>query len=281
MGYACSPDTIKRVMEGLGYHRQVPRRKFAIRPANKPLGMVWCRQRLNWTYEDWLRVVWMDKSTFSTAGFGNRPWVTRKATQEYHVDYVDETFESGRQSKIVWGAFCGTLKSKLVFVPTKAKVDSSFYVTKIMYPSLVPFWHRSCELYGWTTVVEDGAPEHKGFSIRYGDLNGIETTHWPAQSPDLNLIEHLWLDMENELGETWGRIGDIATLEAALTAVWYGIPNERLESLIRSMPECNMYTCSGNCIQERSAGFPMFSLITLLTLISLIVLQPQSYIKAR
>ena len=44
---------------------------------------------------------------------------------------------------------------------------------------------------------------------------------------------------------------------------------------------CNMYTCSGNCIQERSAGFPMFSLITLLTLISLIVLQPRSYIKAR
>jgi len=43
---------------------------------------------------------------------------------------------------------------------------------------------------------------------------------------------------------------------------------------------CNMYTCSGNCIQERSAGFPMFSLITLLTLISLIVFQPRSYIKA-
>jgi len=45
--------------------------------------------------------------------------------------------------------------------------------------------------------------------------------------------------------------------------------------------DCNMYTCSGNCIQERSAGFPMFSFITLLTLISLIVLQPRSYIKAR
>jgi len=44
---------------------------------------------------------------------------------------------------------------------------------------------------------------------------------------------------------------------------------------------CNMFTCSGNCIQERSAGSPMFSLITLLTLISLIVLQPRSYIKAR
>jgi len=47
--------------------------------------------------------------------------------------------------------------SKLVFVSTKAKVDSSFYVTKIMYPSLVPFWYHSGESYGWTNVVEDGA----------------------------------------------------------------------------------------------------------------------------
>lgn len=77
---------------------------------------------------------------------------------------------------MVWGAFCGTLKSNLVFVPTKAEIDSSFYVTEIMYPSLVPFWHHSCEQYGWTTVVEDGASGHKGFSNRYRDLNGMETT---------------------------------------------------------------------------------------------------------
>jgi len=42
---------------------------------------------------------------------------------------------------------------------------------------------------------------------------------------------------------------------------------------------CNMYTCSGNCIQEQSAGFRVFGLITLLTLTSLNVLQPWSYIK--
>ena len=181
MGYACSADTVKHVMERLGYYWWVPRRKFTIYPANKPLHVAWYREHLNWTYQDWLWVVWTDESMFSTAGFRNRPWVMRKATEEYHEDCVDETFESGRQSKMVWGAFCGTLKSQLVFVPTKAKVDSSFYVTKIMYPSLVlPFWHPSCEQYSWTTVVEDGALGHKGFSICYRDLNGMETTRWPA-----------------------------------------------------------------------------------------------------
>ncbi|KAF8538100.1 transposable element Tcb2 transposase, partial [Trichophaea hybrida] len=64
-----------------------------------------------------------------------------------------------------------------------------------------------------------------------------DTVQWQAQSPDLNLIEALWMDMETELGETWGRIGDIPILEACLTAVWKAIPEERLEDLIRSIPQ--------------------------------------------
>ena len=47
--------------------------------------------------------------------------MTRKADEEYHKDCVDEVFDSGRKSKMVWGAFCGTTKSSLVFIPGMAK----------------------------------------------------------------------------------------------------------------------------------------------------------------
>jgi len=181
-------------------------------------------------------VLWMDESTFSTAGFGNRAWVTRKASEEYHADCMDETFESGRQSQMIWGGFCGTLKSRLVYIPCKAKVDSALYVSTMMYPHLVPFWHQCCETYGWAAVVEDRASGYQGHSKQYRALNGMESIRWPAQSPDLNPIENLWLDMENELGETWGRIVDMTTLEIALNTVWQAIPNERLERLIQIMP---------------------------------------------
>ena len=68
---------------------------------------------------------------------------------------------------------------------------------------------------------------------------------------------------------------------------WLNYPIERINKDIDSMAShiedciCNMYSCSGNCKLERSAGFPMFSLITLFILISLIVLQPWSYIRAQ
>ncbi|RPA97112.1 hypothetical protein L873DRAFT_1836523 [Choiromyces venosus 120613-1] len=152
------------------------------------------------------RVLWSDESSFSTTGFGHRPWVIRKADEEYHPDCIYETFWQGRKSKMVRGAFCGITKSDLVFIPGKAILDSATYE------------------YHWAKVVEDGTPGHQKYAIKYQKLNEMDTIKWPLQSLDLNLIESFWLDMETELGEIWGRI------------VWGTIEGDRMESLIRSMP---------------------------------------------
>lgn len=109
-------------------------------------------------------MLWTDKSTFSTSGFGSCHWVTHKAFEGYHEDSIDTTHESGRETKMIWEAFCGTLKSNLVFVPSKVNIDSSLCVKNIMEPHLVPFWHECCEEYGWVGVVEDGTPGHTGFA---------------------------------------------------------------------------------------------------------------------
>jgi hypothetical protein len=53
----------------------------------------------------------------------------------------------------------------------------------------------------------------------------------------LNPIESLWADIETERGEIWGRVSNAEDWERCVTTVWERIAEERLDSLIRSMPE--------------------------------------------
>ena len=64
----------------------------------------------------------------------------------------------------------------------------------------------------------------------------VERSGCAAQTPDLNLIEALWQDVEVKLGQIWGRVSDLEALEAAVKTAWNTISEELLEELIRSMP---------------------------------------------
>ena len=71
-----------------------------------------------------------------------------------------------------------------------------------------------------------------GIPKKNTELNGMDVLPWPAQPPDLNLIEALWQGIEAELCQILGRVSDLEALEAAVKAAWNTISDE----LIRSMP---------------------------------------------
>jgi len=104
-----------------------------------------------------------------------------------------------------------------------------------MVPYLIPFWHQACEESGWTRVVEDNAPRLQGYAKAYLVQNGIDYIPCLPQSPDLNLIEALWAEIEKELGQIHERASDEKTLITMLQIAWRNIMAERQLQLIRSM----------------------------------------------
>ncbi len=62
---------------------------------------------------------------------------------------------------------------------------------------------------------------------------------WPARSPDLNPIEHVWTWMKSHLYEARGpnteRLVGLQ-LKAAILEAWEAVPEAFLQSLLASMP---------------------------------------------
>jgi hypothetical protein len=64
----------------------------------------------------------------------------------------------------------------------------------------------------------------------------IHSSTWPAQSPDLNPIEHLWEHIKRRLGEYETPPSGMLELWERVEAEWDRIPAEVCQNLIKRMP---------------------------------------------
>ena len=68
---------------------------------------------------------------------------------------------------------------------------------------------------------DDNSPVHKERSIQKWFVETVvEELNWPAQSPDLNPIEHLWDEFEHRLRARPNHQTSVSDLTHALVVEW-------------------------------------------------------------
>ena len=133
---------------------------------------------------------------------------------------------------MVWAAISANMCSRLVLV--QGNLTARRYVDDVLRPHLIPFKNQHVQP---MTFQQDNAPAHRAIATRdFLQAANVQVMNpWPAQSPDLNPIEHMWDRLERELRKL-PVPRTLNQLEQGLQVAWNNIPQEFIRrSLIRSM----------------------------------------------
>ena len=79
---------------------------------------------------------------------------------------------------------------------------------------------------------DDARPHSARLTQTFLQRNNVDVMEWPALSPDLSPIEHLWDQIGRRLNR---KPRNVQELEVAIQEEWNGIPQAAINRLIQSM----------------------------------------------
>jgi len=188
----------------------------------------------DWTVEDWKTVVWSDETKINRLGSDGRIWAWKKAGESLSDRLVKETKKFGGGSLMMWG--CMLWEGVGYACKIDGKMDGELY-TKILQDELQDSLAHYDKDPSSITFQQDNDPKHKSKkAINWFEDHGFKILPWPAQSPDLNPIEHLWDHLKRKLGKYERAPGGILELWERVQVEWEKIESEVCQNLIESMP---------------------------------------------
>ncbi|KAG1457356.1 hypothetical protein G6F56_006626 [Rhizopus delemar] len=138
-------------------------------------------------------MVWSDESRFTVESCDGDHRVIRQKCQRYEDRFVQEILKFGKGSVMIWGCFHAGGFGPLAI--TEGTMNDECYInilTNEFHPWFDNFT-RTLTRSLYFKKIEDGAPCHRSSYAKWWKksyvIRGFE--YWPAQSPDLNPIEHI------------------------------------------------------------------------------------------
>ena len=152
----------------------------------------WAREHMALTMTDWKCLIWTDEASVEVGKQSRQCTVWRKPGERYQKGCLVPTFKSGRKSVMIWGCIAYGMRGPLVRIPSDMRKGAD-YVELVLSGPLWDVYLEQSEEKGIAKVMEDGAPIHRSkVAQTFRSQNSLETFPHPAQSPDMNPIEHVW-----------------------------------------------------------------------------------------
>ncbi|KAL0154107.1 hypothetical protein M9458_050566, partial [Cirrhinus mrigala] len=192
--------------------------------------LAFAREHQDWQIRHWHPVLFTDESRF-TLSTCDRGWRRRGERSAACNILQHDRFGSG--SVMVWGGISLEGHTAL-HVLARGSLTAIRYRDEILRLLVRPY--AGAVGPGFLLMQDNARPHVAGVCQQFLQDEGIDAMDWPARSPDLNPIEHIWDIMSRSIHQRHVAPQTVQELADTLVQVWDEIPPETIRHLIRSMP---------------------------------------------
>ncbi|GFU23955.1 transposable element Tc3 transposase [Trichonephila clavipes] len=209
-----------------------PERCLPLKVDHRRHRLQWCREHKNWTSDQWSRVLFTDESRFSTRSDSQRVLTWREIRTRLYTSNVKERHHYGGPGVLVWGGIMLNGRTEL-HIFDRGSVIRDHYCEEVLLPHVRLFRGAIGPDF---IFMDDNARPHRTLAVEeLLESEDITRMDWPAYSPDLNPIEHVWDALGRRIAARLHHLENIQQLKQMLIEEWALLPQEMLHQLVLSM----------------------------------------------
>lgn len=244
-----SKDTVHRRLkeEGEVARRMLPKPRLTRKQMKARLE--WAREHVEWTQEQWGRVLWSDESPFTVHPTPSRKFrwvrkgkVAKNPKARVNLKLIAPTVKFGGGKIQVWGCFyAGGVGHLKLIDGTEKKEDYKQILIHHMMPLIKEKALSEPSHIAWIFQQDGAKPHTANQNMNYLQRKAKESGYswtvmdWPAQSADLSPIENLWHYLKNQLRKYPRLPTSKDDLYVRLKTEWEKLGPDALQPYVKSM----------------------------------------------
>lgn len=237
LGYDLTSKTAANVLKSMNFLSGIKKKRPFLSLKHRAARLQWAKRHQHWTVDDWKRVVFSDETKVNVWGSDGCKYYWSRPGDELKPHHLDLTVKYGGGGIMVWGCitYWGPGYACNIYDGTMKSEDYQHILSTTYKETLDYYGLEHSDVY----FQQDNDPKHKSKStLKWMENEGITLLEdWPAQSPDLNPIEHVWHQVKVMLSGYDTRADGVHTLWERFQEQWDKITENECKSYINSMPK--------------------------------------------